>query len=280
MKKIISLTFVISLFILSCSSSGSQDSNETPLLCNKKVIKATNGSLISETNFGYNGNKIVNAITNQNNFIGEKKFYYTGDLITKVESYSNNTLYSTEYLTYNSQQNPSQIIFLDHTNNTGTKFVYNYNSDVLITVNEYSGDLTSQNQIYSNSTITFTKTNGEITSFHILSTNTVGGTSYTKTNNYTYDSKNNYMKNVLGYDKLSLFTGAYEWESYNHEYNYCTQNVTQLLTSNNSSSNNQRNIVTLYTYNSNNYPILETQTIYSGGITSPSGTRNSWYYYN
>jgi hypothetical protein len=276
MKKIISLTFL--LFILSCTSNDNQASTDTGLLCNKKVKKDVNGNLISETNFTYDGNKLVKAIETYTSGSGELKFYYTGDLITKVDYYYNNTLTSTNSITYNSQQNPIQRVLLDYTSNTGTKYVYNYNTDLLITGSEYRGDLTSQNQLYSNFTKTYTKTNGEITSYNEINTLISGGTGYRKTNNYFYDSKNNYMKNVLGYGKITILIGNFS-DPYNQE-NYCNQNVTQLQTSNNTFGSTPRNIVTLYTYNSNNYPISETQTIYSGGSTTSNYISNSWYYYN
>jgi hypothetical protein len=273
MKKII-LTFLASLFILSCSKNDNQVTTDSGLLCNKKVIKDARGNLISEINFSYNGNKIVNTITNSNGFIYEARYYYTDDLITKVECYSNNTLNSKSNFTYNSQKNLIQIICLDYINNRGDKLIYNYTTDLLITENWYQGDLISQNQLNSTYNITLTKTNGEITSFN------KSGTGYQLTNNYFYDSKNHFMKNVLGYGKMNFLFGGDDIGQYNNRNNYCAQNVTQFQTSNNTLGSTPRNVVTLYAYNSNNYPISETQTIYSGGSTTSNDIRNSWYYYN
>ena len=274
MKKIISLTFVFSLFILSCSKNDNQVTTDTGLLCIKKLEKNVSGTIISETNFSYNGNKIVKAITNRNNFIYENRFFYTEDLITKVEYYYNNTLRFTSNFTYNSQKNLIQIVNLDNTNNTGSKYVYNYNSELSITSNYYQGNLTSQNQLIRTSSILLTKTNGEIT---IISEN-VAGSSYSNSINFFYDSKNNYMKNVLGYGKLTLLDGGFtiDWETYKHIGNYCSQNVTQFQES---ITSGVRNITSLYTYNTNNYPISETEihTTTPGGTSS---TRNFWYYYN
>jgi hypothetical protein len=270
MKTKIYLFFVIIITFLinSCSSVDNEVSTDIGLLCVLKVQKSPSGTIIRETNFSYNGNKIVNAVTNFNNFIYENKFYYTEDLITKVEYYENSILRVTQNFTYNSQQNLIQHVLIDHLNNEGSKFVYNYNTDLSITENLYEGDLTSQSQLTQTASILLTKTNGEITTF----SHNIAGSSYSSTSNFFYDSKNNYMKNVLGYGKLTLLAGTINtWETYKHESNYCSQNVTQLL------SGNQRNINSLYNYNSNNYPISETET-HDLGVSSY--TNNYWYYYN
>ncbi len=272
MKKIFTLTIALSLFLISCTSNESEVSSEVGLLCVQKVQKNSSGTTIRETNFNYNGNKIVNAITNFNNSIIENKYYYTEDLITKIDSYENNILLITHNFTYNSQQNLIQHVLIDHLNNEGSKFVYNYINDMSITEYIYEGDLLNQNQLTQTASILLTKTNGEITTFR----HQVNGSSYSSVSNFFYDSKNNYMKNVLGYGKLTLLAGTnYSWETYKHDSNYCSQNVTQLQSS--TISGNQRNINSLYTYNSNNYPISETET-HTLGATSY--TNNYWYYYN
>mgnify|MGYP000255190042 CR=1 FL=1 len=274
MKTKIFLLFIIysSILLNSCSGEENEISSEVGLLCIQKVQKSPSGTIIRETNFSYNGNKIVNAVTNFNNFIYENKFYYTEELITKVEYYENSVLRVTQNFTYNTQENLIQHVLIDHLNNEGFKFVYNYNTDLSITENLYEGDLLSQNQLTQTASILLTKTNGEITTF----SHQVNGSSYSDTSNFFYDSKNNYMKNVLGYGKLTLLAETINtWETYKHEGNYCSQNVTQLQSS--TLSGNQRNINSLYNYNSNNYPISETET---HNLGTSSYTNNYWYYYN
>ena len=159
MKKIVYLTFVLSLFILSCSSDDSQNnSTPGPVLLRKRITTSSQGTVI--TNLNYNGNKIVNSISSNGT---EDKFYYTGDLITKYEIYENNVLVHTQLYYYNSQNNLTSDVELNHDTNQGNKSTLTYNSNGTITYNMYSGNLISQTSLWG--TFTATLTNGEITSF-------------------------------------------------------------------------------------------------------------------
>jgi hypothetical protein len=258
MKKIISLAFVLSLFILSCSSDDSQDnSTPGPVLLRRTVT--TNSQGTQTTNLNYDGNKIVSATYGD----GIQKFYYTGDLITKWEIYSNNLLISTRILSYNSQNNLSSTIELNHVNNQGYRSSLTYNSNGTITYNMYAGNLTTQTGLYG--TFTATLVNSEITLLKNESNNTI----YTP----TYDSKNHFMKNVLGYSKTRVDLGSGTYRNLRGVF----QNLTELKITPQSGSQYTNETIQL-TYNTDNFPISGTSRIYSstGALIS---TESSLLYY-
>lgn len=258
MKKII-LTFVASLFILSCSSNDSQNnSNSGPALLRKRITTSSQGTVI--TNLNYNGNKVVNSISSDGT---EDKFYYTGDLITKYEIYENNVLVHTHLYSYNSQNNLTSGVELNHGNNQGYRSTLTYNSNGTITYNLFSGDLISQTSLWG--TFTATLTNGEITSFK----DEILNTTYT----CTYDSKNNYMKNILGNEKVRMHLGS---GTYRNLFGIFQNMVQQQTTTPSGSQYINRTIQ--YTYNSENLPLTNVMKSFS-----PTGalltTFNTTYFY-
>jgi hypothetical protein len=258
MKKII-LTFVASLFILSCSSNDSQNnSNSGPALLRKRITTSSQGTVL--TNLNYNGNKVVNSISSNGT---EDKFYYTGDLITKYEIYENNVLVHTELYSYNSQNNLTSGVELNHGNNQGYRSTLTYNSNGTITYNMFSGDLISQTSLWG--TFTATLTNGEITSFK----DEILNTTYT----CTYDSKNNYMKNILGNEKVRMHLGS---GTYRNLFGIFQNMVQQQTTTPSGSQYINRTIQ--YTYNSENLPLTNVMKSFSssGALLT---TFNTTYFY-
>lgn len=261
MKKLISLTFVLSLFILSCSSNDSQDnSNSGPVLLRKAIT--TNSQGTQTANFNYDGNKIVSATTSDG-FGNNIYYYYTGDLITKHESYNNTVLFRSVLYSYNSQNNLFSTIELNHYNNQGYRTTLTYNSSGTITYNMYGGDLTSQTLLYG--TFTATLINNEITLLKNESNNTI----YT----FTYDSKNHFMKNVLGYSKIRMALGSGTYRNVRGVF----QTLTELKITPQSGSQYTNETIQL-TYNTDNFPISGTSRIYSstGALLS---TESSLLYY-
>lgn len=259
MKKIISLTFLFSLFILSCSSNDSQNnSNSGPVLLRKRITTSSQGTLT--TNLNYNGNKIVNSISSDGT---EDKFYYTGDLITKYEIYENNVLVHTDLYSYNSQNNLTYGVELNHGNNQGTKTTLTYNSNGTITYNMYNGNLISQTSLWG--TFTAILTNGEITSFK----DEILNTTYT----CTYDTKNNYMKNILGNEKVKMHLGS---GTYRNLFGIFQNMIQQKTTTPSGSQYINRTIQ--YTYNSENLPLTNVMKSFSstGALLT---TFNTTYFY-
>jgi hypothetical protein len=259
MKKIIYLTFVLSLFIFSCSSEdGQNNSNSGPVLLRRSIT--TNSQGTQTTNFNYDGNKIVSTTTSDG---FENKYYYTGELITKYEIYNNTILIHTRHYSYNSQNNLSSTIELNHGNNQGNRSTLTYNSNGTITYNMYLGDLISQTGLYG--TFTATISNSEITSLKNESNNII----YTS----TYDSKNHFMKNVLGFSKIRMDLGSGTYRNVRGVF----QNLTELKITPQTGSQYINETVQL-TYNADNFPVSGTSRVYSstGALLS---TESSLLYY-
>jgi hypothetical protein len=242
MKKFIILT--LSALLFSCSSNESQDnSNSGPVLLRKTIVTNSQGTVT--TNFNYNGNKIVNATSSNSE---ETKYFYTGDLITKTETYNNNVLFRSVLFSYNSQNELISGVELNHNNNQGTKTTLTYNSNGTITYNMFAGDLISQTGLWG--TYTATLTNGEITSFKNENTNFV--------ETCIYDLKNTTMKNVLGAEKLSNSIGSGTYRNIGGKFHNLVEQKTTPQTGNQYIFRNIQ-----YTYNSNDYPITGTRTTYT-----------------
>jgi hypothetical protein len=259
MKKIICLTFVLSLFILSCSSNESNDNSNSGVVLLRKLISSNSQGTVT-TNLNYNGNKIVNATSSNGT---ENIYTYTGDLITKTETYNNNVLFRSVLYSYNSQNELISGVELNHNTNVGTKTILTYNSNGTITYNMYDGDLISQTLLWG--TYTATLNNGEITTFKDESSNT--------TDTYTYDLKNNYKKNILGYEKISIAVGS--GVSYNIDGVFQNLIQQQRLTQTGSQYTQKTG---QHTYNAENRPVTSIIKEYtsSGAIYS---TSNISYFY-
>lgn len=193
MKKILCLFGALTFALTSCSSDeDSSDSSGTVLL--KKTVETDSEGDKVTTNYVYNGNKIVN-ITVQGSSDGIY-FTYTGDLITKMEfKYEGEVEQINEYK-YDSNNRLISYVSIEPSEEYGFKESYTYETDGSISVKTYRGD--DLTQTIANGTRKITFTGGEFTK--IISTDS-------PSRSYTYDDKNNPMKNILGYDKISFVDG-------------------------------------------------------------------------
>lgn len=248
MKKIINITFA--LFLISCSNNDSQtDNNSQSSILLKKMIQTNSlGTITSD--ISYSGNKIINEV--QTNGY-EDKYYYTGDLITKFERYQNNILKFSCIYNYNNNGKVISCNINDVGYYTGTLSI-TYNSNIGITYNTVF--TYTQSSIVENKTYTATIANNEIDTF------TENGSNIAYS--YTYDSKTNSRKNVLGYDKIYL-TNIESIVG-------CYQNVIQVK------KNNVLTSSSIYTYNSGEYPLTQTINSYSSS-GSIQNTKILNYYY-
>ncbi|MBF4473447.1 hypothetical protein [Flavobacterium sp. HJJ] len=228
MKKILCLFSALTLVLISSCSSDDNNSESTNSVLLKKTIATDSDGEKVTTNFTYTGNKIVSVI-DDTGFLN-LYYTYTGDLITKVDSKSaDGTVEETHIYTYNGDGKLVTFIRVEHEDDHGYKETYTYNTDGTISVKSYSGDSTSQTIVSGTSTIKFL--NGEIS--EIISTNS-------PSHKYTYDTKNNPAKNVLGIDKIA-FTDGEASDGIIH--NMLTDSVGNNLWEN-----------TTFTYNENGYP--------------------------
>lgn len=240
MKKITLVFSALILILTSCSSDDENNSNQNLILLKKSISTGLSGN-VRTTDYVYDGNKIVSATTGTLRF----NYFYTNDLITKIEVYYNQILSNTIILTYNSSQKLIERVANSVDNQESIREVYSYNNDSTIGVLVYRNSLDFDNQLVETSKM-FLGTNQEIVKKEIYRTD---GTEIV---NYEYDNKNNIFKNVLNLKKLLLFDS--------NDFNLVSIQDTfngEILYSRNSQ----------FIYNSDGFPITNSSTVVNGSST-------------
>jgi hypothetical protein len=192
MKKIIALFSVFTLVLSSCSKddvvSEVPTSPVVSYVLPSKIIDISSNGETSTSLVTYNGNKIVQIVDNQ-----EKTVYtYSGDFITKVESFTNgNTIEGNTLYTYEN----NKLKTLVNTEYNGTliyksKYVFTHNTNGTVDFLKYSINTANVETPSGSGKYTF------------LNGNLVKEEEGLMVAVYEYDAKNNPMKNVLGFDKL------------------------------------------------------------------------------
>ena len=250
MKKILFLFGALSLLVTSCSSD--DNSSESPVssdsvLLQKTITTDSDGEKIT-TIYKYDGNKIVSMVDG-----GEFNLYftYTGNLITKIEyRYPDGDIEQINTYSYTADGKLSTFTRIDPEMDWGNKEVYKYNADGTVTAVSYSGD--SKSQTLKGETATIKFINGEVS--EIITDEDWGS------HKYTYDTKHNPLKNVIGFDKLAFEDG--EADGVNHNM------LTDIDISDDDLWKNST-----YTYNKDGYPVKEVDK----GTDTPGTTE---FFYN
>lgn len=235
MKRLVYIFSVVVLTLASCSSN--DDNTSSPVLPTQVIETIDYGGNIETytINFIYNGSKIVRQEVGSD----AADYTYTDNLITKVEYKRNNEVIARYEYIYDSNERLINIKYFEFDDiggdyGTDADYVYNSNGSVSFTV--YSGNLPDLNQSLSG-TMTL---NAEGLVASVVSS---AGYSYA----YTYDTKNNPFKNIMGLNKLLFFNDE---ATINSIRNYLSEVV---------SYGNSINTTTYnHTYNSNDFP---TQTV-------------------
>lgn len=237
MKKFFAMAAIALFMMTSCSDDDNTPETTTinpteDITLLKKVIATSENGTVTTTNYTYNGNKIISQISSNGT---SSVFTYTGNLITHVETIKNNILTYETTVEYNSSnQKTSQVSLSIYPNFVmGTKEVYTYNENGTITVKQYSGNAESQTVYGATDTITIE----ENSIFH----NWMDSDLYT----HTFDSKNNPMKNILGFKE-------YQGPHFDGDHNFLTA-YTRPAGS---------DYINTYTYNSNDYPVTSIEKVY------------------
>lgn len=249
MKKLILVFSAVALIFSSCSS----DADSLPVIVpladsvvdvNGILLKRdvyTYNSVSKETNYTYTGNKL-NRITY---YDGDYDVYiYTGDLITEIRYYNAaNTLIYSDDFHYNSS---NKLIGYNDLGAGQYEESYVYNSDGTISFNNSgnSGVLTFQN--------------GEVVR---RTENLSGGGIDQRT--YTYDGTNSPFKNIIGLDKIAFTVPFIEYGSFHNQLSF-------LFTSTGNPTDSQSST---YTFNSNNFPTIRTDT-----GANPSVSTTQYFY--
>lgn len=258
MKKLALAFSALVLVFTSCSSSDDSEPivpvTPSGILIKKMVLTSNNEDSESywnsTINFTYNGNKLVQAIDEDNYKL---VYTYTGDLITKIEYFDGSTLDGQDLFTYNTDGKLIEYRDLSVFEDFEHKFTYNYNSNGTVSVQEYQGTIGNTSPVFSPDIYTFT--NGELTS--------------TNSGSITYDSKNNPFKNVTGYQEIMTF-------EFSDDYAIAFGRNQNIVSAPAGTSTTDGTFST-YTYNADNYPATSSTTaIYSTGF---NGTVNVQYFY-
>jgi hypothetical protein len=151
-------------------------------------------------------------------------------LITKLEyKFPDGSLDQINLFTYNSDGKLTTAVRIDPEMEWGNKEVFTYNEDGSVSVIQYIGDDETQTQENATRTIKFLA--GEVS--EITSSNSAN-------HKYVYDTKNNPLKNVLGFDKIAFIDAEADGVLHN-------------TISDTSEGEVLYNYV--FTYNSNGYPV-------------------------
>jgi len=244
MKKILLFITVVALTV-SCSDdleTGGPGNGGGYVLLKKKVVTAPGVAAVT-TQYNYDGNKLT-TVTHSN---GTNEAYtYTNNYITEIKHYQNGSLKEKEVFTYDEVGLATHISYFydvaNPGNNHALKYTYTYTGGT-VTVTKFSGDESGQTTPAGTATLSVT-VNGNITK-------SVNGTT---TINYGFDTKSSPMREIAGYQAITL--AAFEGGA---------NNITTIQVNN---SGNIVNTLTTYTYNPIDSPLTSNYTAANGGITS------------
>jgi hypothetical protein len=206
MKKLLYL-FSASLIVLTSCSSDDNNSSDPITSILPKTVSYSYPSYPSDNSSStvvYNGNKIV-SIKDETS---RTDYTYSGDVIVKsidydtqsgkdvkdseeIYTYVNNKLATSSYAESFSPEYPS--------GQYRGRSVYTYNSDGTVTKESYSTSETGVETKNSYVTVS-TFVNGNLVKE--VATDSEPGSNNVRTDVYEYDSKNNPLKNVLGFNLL------------------------------------------------------------------------------
>ena len=234
--KVILFTTILST-ILSCSNNDNP-SSESHLLIKKISENIYLDGEIEDINistFTYESS-ILKTISG-NGY--EEKFIYEGNKISRIDNYEGTTLQSSTNFFYDG----NQLNYTLSGENQDEKTIYSYASDVLSKIE--SGYLDGTTLVaLDTQTYTF---NSALNISESIHNSTNGGSAYTSRDVYTYDSKNNPMKYMNPYLRLSFECEGFDGLTVN---NVSTRK--DYSPAENTTANNQHYIIT---YNSDNFPI-------------------------
>jgi hypothetical protein len=222
----------------------------------KKITDTDADGTVSTTEYFYTGNKISYLVDSDGIRVN---YFYEGDLIVREESYQGTELVEKVFYTYDGSSNLVTYISLDLVDDIGSRITYVHNSNGTISFQEYSGDTTTQEDLENNGTISNTRyiENG---------INPITSEPQVFTNTFTYDTKNNPFKNVVGYSKI-YFADSFEALNFNNNLLSHSEQI---------DSDAPYVFETLtYTYNAGNYP---TKIIHNDGSGMENYTEDIIYY--
>ena len=202
MKKTLSMA-AIALFMMtaSCSSDDSNEtvnpSTETVLL--KKIVTTYEDGSTETGELSYEGNKLIKMVYGEEEY---ETFLYNNDgLLAERHIFAINDNHEYKHVyTYDTSNKLISFseIFTHSIGSYNTRITFTYISNNTITAMRYISLGDAEEELYDTSIITLT--NNNIAS---VSTETASGSSET-TSSFTYDDKNNPLKNISAYEVIML----------------------------------------------------------------------------
>ena len=265
MKKII-LVLCALVLLISCTSSSENEpdaASSTEVLLSR-FENTRNGNYVE--NFTYNGNKLVKINITGNE---EVRVTYSGNLISLSETFINNALATNAVNTYG---NPNSQIserfqtdfFPTYTEKLKTRYSIP-NSQGIVTFRIL--DVSPSGVETQSATGSFTINNGNLIKYTYINS------SINKVVNYTYDSKKNARKNIIGITN-QLPDNEDGLFSMN---NLLTKNEIINFTVGSFPIQTITNTNYNYIYNANNYPVSATATETVNGGTPIAFTTRYFY---
>lgn len=258
---------ITSLTFVSCESDSTDDpsndnnpGNTSNVLITKVIETDSNGDAITSECF-YNGNKLNYILDDNSGTPVKTVFIYTNNLITSTNLYVDNVLTIKDEYTYDSSSRLIEHRQYDFTDtgaiNHEYKFTFVYSSNELINYELHSIIASAGiNELESSGVI-----NLDVNQNVISNTVIDAMSSTTKSYTYTYDTKNNPIKNIVGMEKI-----RYAWPSGEIE-GSILNNVLNVSVDGNTNSS------TTYTYNALNFPA-------TSSYSENGETYNIQYFYN
>jgi hypothetical protein len=253
MKTKIFYFLIASLFVLSSCSGDTDGRDIEPIkdiktepkkedqVLLRKMIQTHEDGTVDILNYKYDGNKIISAI--DSNEEGGVYWIYNQDLITKmIIKLADETILQENTYIYDANKKLSIFLRVDPELKEGYKEVYTYNADNTITVKAYSGDDKSQTVFQGTSVITII--GGEVSKID---------SNYSPSFVYTYDTKYNPHRNILGLDKTSFADG----EASGNVHNIISQKIGDGVTK-----------TSKITYNADGYPTKSFDNFEDAGTTT------------
>jgi len=235
MKKILlsfaALTFIA---ITSCSSDDNNSEPSADILVKRMVYEQEDPDGFNyDITYTYNGKKILAGNYTDGTI---EKYYYSGDLITKIEYIFGGEVEEQELFLYNANGKLIEYRYQDIVDDFEDKSLFTYPNENTIIKTNITGVI--NNTVTTGNVSTITLTNGEVSKIQS------GGKIY----NYTYDNKNSPFRNVTGYAEIAYaFAGDFELEGRGRN----------ILSIKNETDNINYTTNTIQ-YNANDYPTLTT----------------------
>ncbi len=196
MKK---LLLLLAIAVVSCDSGADTTpydptaTQTTTLL--SKIVETDDAGNDLTTNFNYDGYKIVNFTSSDG---GSGVFTYSGNIITQIRYYDGTTLEQTDLFAFNAAGQITSHTMLVHAIDYATREDYTHNADGTISFSTWYGTLDAQPNADVTGKLFFN--NGEV-----VKKETYLSGSLASSETYTYDDKNNPLRNVIGLNQAFIY---------------------------------------------------------------------------